>query len=89
VKLLYLTDTHIRGTSPRSRIDDFAQALLAKLREVLSLARLHGVAAILHGGDLFDRPDVTPAVAREFLGVLRDCPCPIYGIAGNHDMFGC
>lgn len=88
MKILYLTDTHIRGTSPRSRLDDFPEALRAKLREVVSLARLHGVAAILHGGDLFDRPDVAPAVARDFLRVLMGAPCPIYGVAGNHDIFG-
>lgn len=88
MRLLYVTDTHIRGTSPRSRLDDFPRTLLGKLREVVALARQSGVSAILHGGDLFDRPDVAPAVAREFLGVLRESPCPIYGIAGNHDMFG-
>jgi DNA repair exonuclease SbcCD nuclease subunit len=88
VKILYFTDTHIRGTSPQSRLDDFPQTLLAKFREVVELAKAHQVAAILHGGDLFDRPDVAPAVALDFLRVLMEAPCPIYGIAGNHDIFG-
>jgi exonuclease SbcD len=88
VKILYLTDTHIRGTSPRSRLDDLPAALKAKLEEVVDLAKRHGVAAILHGGDLFDRPDVAPAVALDFLRVLMAAPCPIYGIAGNHDVYG-
>ncbi len=88
MKILYLTDTHIRGTSPRSRLDDLPAALKAKLREVVALARQHKVAAILHGGDLFDRPDVAPAVALDFLRVFMDAPCPIYGIAGNHDVYG-
>lgn len=55
---------------------------------MVELARRHQVSAILHGGDLFDRPDVAPAVAREFLRVLLEAPCPIYGIAGNHDLYG-
>jgi exonuclease SbcD len=88
MKLLYLTDTHIRGTSPRNRLDDLPAALLAKLEEVVALAHTHKVSAILHGGDLFDRPDVAPAVALEFLRTLMRAPCPIYGIAGNHDVFG-
>lgn len=88
MKILYLTDTHIRGTSPRNRLDDLPQALLNKFREVVDLAREHQVAAILHGGDLFDRPDVAPAVALDFLRVLMEAHCPIYGIAGNHDVFG-
>ncbi len=88
MKLLYLTDTHIRGTSPRNRLDDLPATLQAKLSEVVELARVHQVAAILHGGDLFDRPDVAPAVALEFLKVLMAAPCPMYGIAGNHDVYG-
>lgn len=88
MKLLYLTDTHIRGTPPRNRLDDFGATMLAKLREVIDLARTHKAKAILHGGDLFDRPDVAPAVALEFLRVLMEAPCPIYGIVGNHDIFG-
>lgn len=88
MKILYLTDTHIRGTSPRNRLDDFVQTLLEKLQEVVDLAKEHQVEAILHGGDLFDRPDVAPAVALDFLRVLMQAPCPIYGIAGNHDVFG-
>lgn len=88
MKILYVTDTHIRGTSPRSRLDDYPAAMRAKLGEVVDLARACGAAAILHGGDLFDRPDVAPAVALEFLRVLKGAPCPIIGIAGNHDVFG-
>jgi DNA repair protein SbcD/Mre11 len=88
LRILYLTDTHFRGTTPRSRLDDLPQALLGKLAEVVDLARQHQVAAILHGGDLFDRPDVAPAVATQFLRVLRTAPCPVYGIAGNHDLYG-
>lgn len=88
MKLLYLTDTHMRGTTPRNRTDNLPVALAAKLTEVVDLARRHAVAAILHGGDLFDRPDVAPAVVREYLAILRDAPCPIYGIAGNHDLYG-
>jgi DNA repair exonuclease SbcCD nuclease subunit len=89
VKLLYLTDTHWRGTTPQGRLDDLPQTLLAKLREALDLARSCGATAILHGGDLFDRPDVAPAVALQFLRVLKEeAPCPVYAIAGNHDIFG-
>lgn len=88
MKLLYLTDTHLRGTAPRGRLDDLATTLTAKLAEVVALAKQHEVTAILHGGDLFDRPDVAPAVALQYLRILMEAPCPIWGIAGNHDLFG-
>lgn len=88
MKLLYVTDTHIRGTAPRHRLDDFPATLLAKCREVVALCHEHRAAALLHGGDLFDRPDTAPAVALAFIEALRQAPCPIFTVAGNHDLFG-
>ena len=74
MRFLYVTDTHIRGTSPRSRTDDFPLAIRKKLQEVIELAHREEVDAVLHGGDLFDRPDISPAVVREFLRALRSGP---------------
>lgn len=87
-RLLYVTDTHIRGTAPRSRTDDFVQALRDKLNEVIDIAGREKVDAVFHGGDLFDRPDLSPAVVRDFAGLLRRLEVPIYMIAGNHDIYG-
>ena len=43
---------------------------------------------ILHGGDWFDRPDISPGIAREFAVLIRDFNRPVYSVAGNHDMYG-
>jgi DNA repair protein SbcD/Mre11 len=88
MRLLYLTDTHIRGTSPRSRTDDFQQTLCMKLAEVIEIAKREEVDAVLHGGDVFDRPNLSPAVVRQFAQLFRQFPAPVYAIAGNHDMYG-
>lgn len=88
MRLLYLTDTHIRGTSPRSRTDDFPAAMRKKLEEVIRIAEREQVDVVLHGGDLFDRPDLSPAIVGQFAALLRRLPVPIYAIAGNHDLFG-
>ncbi|GGE24832.1 exonuclease SbcD [Marinithermofilum abyssi] len=88
IRLLYVTDTHIRGTAPRSRTDDFVAALRNKLQEVVEIARKERVDAVLHGGDLFDRPDISPAVVREFARLLRRFEVPVYTVAGNHDIYG-
>ncbi|OYD09520.1 metallophosphoesterase family protein [Paludifilum halophilum] len=88
LRLLYVTDTHIRGTSPRSRIDDFVGAMRRKLEEVVQIAREEKVDAVLHGGDLFDRPDLSPAVVRDVAQLLRQFDAPLYTVAGNHDIYG-
>jgi len=88
MKLLFLTDTHIRGTNPSRRLDDFKETLLRKLTEVREIAIEEEVDYILHGGDLFDRPDTAPSVVGEFVKVLRTYPKPIYIVAGNHDLYG-
>ncbi|MCG0313522.1 MAG: metallophosphoesterase family protein [Calditerricola sp.] len=88
MKLLFVTDTHIRGTTPRNRRDNFPETLKTKLIEVMEIAAAHRVDAIIHGGDVFDRPDLAPAVVRSFASVLRDAPAPIYAVAGNHDVYG-
>ncbi|MBA4494416.1 exonuclease SbcCD subunit D [Paenactinomyces guangxiensis] len=88
MRLLYLTDTHIRGTSPRSRTDNFQETIRRKLEEVIEIAEREQADFILHGGDVFDRPNLSPAVVREFASLFRRFRVPIYAIAGNHDIFG-
>ncbi|WP_408955922.1 exonuclease SbcCD subunit D [Natroniella sp. ANB-PHB2] len=88
MKLLVMTDTHIRGTTPGRRMDNFKETLLKKLKEVRQIAVDEQVDFILHGGDLFDRPDTAPSVVNEFIKVLCSYPVPIYLVAGNHDLFG-
>lgn len=88
MRILYFTDTHIRGTSPRSRIDDFQLTIRRKIEEVIEIAEREQVDFVLHGGDVFDRPNLSPAVVREFAHVFRQFQAPIYAIAGNHDIYG-
>lgn len=88
MKLLFLTDTHIRASAPQNRTDDFVTTLKNKFREVNEIARREGVDAILHGGDLFDIPSPSLAVCGDFVSIMSESGVPIYGIAGNHDVFG-
>ena len=54
MRLLFLTDTHIRTASMRSRLDTILDTLEEKLREVAAQAREYHVDAVIHGGDLFE-----------------------------------
>lgn len=88
LKFLYVTDTHIRGTTPKNRLDNFVDTLKEKLTEVIELANEENVDVLLHGGDLFDRPDLAPNVVAQFAKIFMRAQMPIYAVAGNHDTFG-
>lgn len=88
MKLLFLTDTHHRGTTPQNRLDNFPATQRAKLQEVLGLVERHGVDFVLHGGDFWDTPFPALNVCGEVLEVYQNCKAPIYAIAGNHDLYG-
>jgi DNA repair exonuclease SbcCD nuclease subunit len=88
MKFLYVTDTHIRGTTPKNRLDVYAETLKNKLKEVIDLANNERVDLILHGGDVFDRPDLAPNVVGQFAKLFMKATMPIYVVAGNHDTFG-
>lgn len=88
MRFLFLTDTHIRGTAPRSRKDNFIETVKRKLQEVGKISEENNVDYILHGGDWFDRPDISPAIVREIAVIVKNFMKPVLTIAGNHDMFG-
>ncbi|MFZ3171933.1 MAG: metallophosphoesterase [Carboxydocellales bacterium] len=88
MKLLYLTDTHYRGTNPEARTDDFPAAIRAKIREIHEIAKRENVRGILHGGDLFNRPDVALSVLGEMELLIMESPAPWYVTPGSHDMVG-
>ncbi|GAB6136948.1 metallophosphoesterase family protein [Halanaerobaculum tunisiense] len=88
MKLLVMSDTHIRGTTPSRRVDNFKEALFNKLQEIREIVKKEEVDFILHAGDVFDRPNPAPSVVNEFLQVFRKFSVPIYVVAGNHDLYG-
>lgn len=88
MKILFLTDTHIRGTNPSSRKDNFADSLEEKFIELSSIIKEEGIDFVLHGGDLFDRPDLSISTINRFVRILKSIEVPMYLISGNHDIYG-
>lgn len=84
----YLTDTHLRGTAPAARKDDFAASVKAKLAEVVELAETLNAAAVVHGGDLFDLPEPGVGQVGEYLEILSKLHVPLFVVPGNHDIYG-
>ncbi|NLY08469.1 MAG: metallophosphoesterase [Tissierellia bacterium] len=88
MKILFFTDTHIRGTSPQNRLDDFTLTLEKKLIEIGEIVKKNDVDYVIHGGDIFDRPDISPSVVKKYIPIFLGFGKPIYFIAGNHDVYG-
>lgn len=88
MRILFFTDTHIRFFSPVNRKDNFQEAIFTKLEEVVQIANEHNVDLVVHGGDLFDRYDVTNKLLGRTAALLRQFKCPIYVLPGNHDIVG-
>ncbi|WP_096199431.1 metallophosphoesterase family protein [Bacillus sp. FJAT-45350] len=88
MKFLYFTDTHIRGTTPKNRLDTFSETLKKKIEEIISIGNREKVDVFLHGGDVFDRPDISPNIVGQFAKIFRQAEAPIIAISGNHDTFG-
>ena len=88
MKLLFFTDTHIRATNPRNRLDNFYESILTKLEEIKDYANSEKVDYVIHGGDLFDRPDSAIKSTGEVGKILANFNMPIFIVAGNHDIFG-
>lgn len=88
MKLLFFTDTHIKGTTPKNRKDNYYETLKRKFQEIGDISRELDVDYILHGGDWFDRPDISPSIVREFAIIVKGFGKEIYTVAGNHDIYG-
>lgn len=88
LKILFLTDTHIRGTNPKNRIDDFVQTLENKLCEIVNIINEENIDFVIHGGDIFDRPDISITIVSRFARILKSIKVPLYIVSGNHDIFG-
>ncbi|WFA09745.1 metallophosphoesterase family protein [Tissierella sp. Yu-01] len=88
MKILYFTDTHIRGTNPKNRKDDFVLTLENKLCEIVDIININSIDYVIHGGDLFDRPDISISIVSRFAKILKNIKVPFYIVSGNHDIFG-
>lgn len=88
MKILFFTDSHIRGTTPKSRKDDFTKTLEIKFNEIVKIIDKEKIDYVIHGGDLFDRPDVSISLVSKFSKILNKIKVPVYIVSGNHDIFG-
>lgn len=87
-RFLWLEDTHIMGVSPDSRKDNIKDVLYDKLKQVGVIANDKNVDIVVHGGDMFDTPDVSNKLFSSVSEIIRSWNKPVYVVPGNHDIYG-
>lgn len=89
-KFIVTGDLHFRSENPRSRKDNYRDALLAKLYEVFQIAQDHRVKAIIIPGDIFDSSNVSLPTIIKLAHFLEACKenfaIDVLVISGNHDL---
>ena len=88
MKLLWRTDVHLSERNPRSRTDNWREAIMGKLRQVGEIAEKIDAKAVIDGGDFFDIKSPSRNshdLIREVAELHESYPCPVYANVGNHD----
>jgi len=85
----FYTDIHLRGTTPRYRVDDYPQVLLEKLEEVYSTFESANCDFVIFGGDMFHTHRIySYNVISRAMDIVCDSSLDTYGIIGQHDLKG-
>lgn len=79
-------DWHYRLQNPKARMDDYLEALDAKISEVYYLAEKHRAKAVIIPGDIFDSANISIPGIWGLAKKLESAPCPAITIPGNHDL---
>jgi len=88
-KLLFVGDTHFNSVPPLSRIDDYSQTCIVKLRNVKQLCIEHEYKTVIFLGDIFHRTQQPFSYMYQIISVLKefyDEGIGVFTIFGNHDL---
>jgi DNA repair protein SbcD/Mre11 len=85
MRILFITDSHIRGNNPCSRKDDYAVSLREKHLEIGQIIKEQGIDVVIHGGDVFHSPDASKSLISEYIKIFRSWEVPIWTVTGSHD----
>lgn len=84
---LFSTDWHVTDNWPESRKDNYLNTIMGKVEFVVSLANKLD-AHLLLGGDLVDKYNSKPKIINLLISQLIKAKQEVFGIIGNHDIFG-
>lgn len=88
-KVLFVGDTHFNSVPPLSRIDDYSQTCIVKLRNVKKLSIEKGYKTVIFMGDIFHRTQQPFSYVYQIISTLKgfhDEGIKVFTIFGNHDL---
>lgn len=89
MNLIFFGDPHFDAQTPMSRLDNYAETSLTKLKEILSIAIENNVKDVFTTGDFFDKYEVSYAYLNDMISVLqlyKEKDVNIWSSIGNHDL---
>jgi DNA repair exonuclease SbcCD nuclease subunit len=86
IKILIVGDTHGDDSTPEKRKDNYAEACLEELQEIVDIAHDKECDLVLHLGDVFHRIEPGPFIRNGYLKILLKSKIPWYTLIGNHDV---
>lgn len=89
-RLLFFTDSHFSTNPVGQRLDNFEEATLNKLEQIVNLASQELCKYVICGGDFFHRPFVSAYLLKKVFQILSQAAEGTHYIVlpGNHDLPG-
>ena len=87
--IIFVGDVHLKGSSPISRKDNYAEVILNKIRFIRDYANAIGCTTIIFLGDIFDTVNTSLQYFSHCLSLFKDISnsgIDLYTIVGNHDI---
>ena len=87
--ITFVGDSHFTSTTPKSRVDDYAETSIEKLESLLDICITKGYKHLVHLGDFSHIPNQPLSYVNAIIEVFQkfqDNGIKWYGIYGNHDL---
>lgn len=89
MNVIFIGDTHLKATSPISRLDDYPKSILDKLEYVACMINPSKCNTMIILGDVFDSPVTSLPYLATVINTFRKIASKgikVYTIVGNHDI---
>ena len=88
IRLLFISDSQLKMKNPSKRLDQYPTTMLRKFVELSNVIVAAHIDYVVHGGDMFDLPRVSPDYVGKIAELIRFTDVPWYVVPGNHDIYG-